>query len=83
MWASGVEWSGEYIGTPEFSPFTDEPRSCGAECVAIGATGGALLGALFGALIRTDRWEEVPLEEFRVSAGPQSGGGAIAFSVAF
>jgi hypothetical protein len=83
MWASGVEWSDEYIGMPEFSPFTDEPRSCGAECVAIGATGGALLGALFGALIRTDRWEEVPLDQARVSVMPQHDGVALGISVAF
>jgi hypothetical protein len=68
---------------PEFSPFTDESRSCGAECVAIGATGGALLGALFGALIRTDRWEEVPLDQFRVSVMPRRDGIALGVSVRF
>jgi hypothetical protein len=84
MWASGVQWSDEAFGLPEVViPISDESRSCGAECVAIGATGGALLGALFGALIRTDRWEEIPLDQARVSVMPRHDGVALGISVAF
>lgn len=38
---------------------------------AVGALSGALLGAVVGFLIRSDRWEEVPLERLRVSFGSQ------------
>ncbi len=45
--------------------------------VVLGAVfggGGALLGALVGLLIRTDRWEAVPLERIRVSFTPVRNG---------
>jgi len=32
------------------------------------------LGAVIGALIKTDRWEEVPLDALRVSFVPQRDG---------
>ena len=35
---------------------------------------GMLLGGVVGALIKTDRWEEVPLDRLRVSFGPQRDG---------
>ncbi len=35
---------------------------------------GAFLGALIGASTNTDRWEEVPLDQLRVSFGPQRDG---------
>ena len=37
----------------------------------IGATVGGVLGALVGSSIKTDRWEEVPLDRLRVSFAPQ------------
>ena len=46
--------------------------------------GGGLVGGFAGYLIKTDRWEEVPLERLRVSLAPQRDGGfALAFSVRF
>jgi hypothetical protein len=73
-----------------------EPRQCledvEPECPAVevrwelaaGAAAGALLGALAGTLIKTDRWEEVPLDQLRVSLAPQREGRlSIGLSVAF
>ena len=40
----------------------------------IGFVAGGIVGAGVGALIRTDRWEEVPLDRLRVSIVPQRGG---------
>lgn len=62
---------------------------------AIGLTGGAwgsvvggvlgtAFGALIGASIKTDRWEEVPLDRLRVSFAPQRDARfALGFSVSF
>ena len=47
--------------------------------VVFGA-GGALLGAVTGAFIKTDRWEEVPLDEIRVGLSPFASDG-VAVSV--
>ncbi len=41
--------------------------------VIVGA-GGALVGAIVGAMITGTRWEEVPLDQLRVSFGPQRNG---------
>ena len=46
-----------------------------------GAIGG-LAGGIVGKWIKTDRWEEVPLEQLRVSPQPD-GGFALGFSVRF
>jgi len=49
----------------------------------IGAMGG-LAGGITGYFIKTDSWEEVPLERVRVSLAPQRDGGfALGFSVRF
>jgi len=42
--------------------------------VALGAAGGFLLGGIVGTMIRSDKWEEVPLDRLRVSIVPQRGG---------
>ena len=46
-------------------------------CILIGSAvlggGGAVIGAGIGALVRTDRWAEVPLGQVRVSLTPDSG----------
>ena len=48
-----------------------------------GAIGG-LAGLLVGHYIKTERWEQVPLERLRVSLAPQRDGGfALGFSVRF
>ncbi len=44
-----------------------------AGAVIVGA-GGALVGAIVGAMITGTRWEEVPLDQFRVNLGPQRDG---------
>ncbi|NIM48165.1 MAG: hypothetical protein GTN78_20805 [Gemmatimonadales bacterium] len=63
---------------------------CEGEEVAVMAGGtailgaaGALLGAGVGALIQTDRWEEVPLDRLRVSLVPQRDGFGIGASISF
>ena len=40
----------------------------------VGALGGGLIGLGVGALIKTERWEEVPLDRLRVSFAPQRAG---------
>ncbi len=50
----------------------------------VGVLVGGLLGLGIGALIKTDRWEEVPLDQFRVSLVPQwNGGRALGVAVSF
>ena len=48
------------------------------ECIALGAGvfggAGALVGAISGALTRTERWAEVPLDDLRISIMPRRGG---------
>ena len=44
---------------------------------------GAVPGAIAGALIKTDRCEEVPLDRMRVSFAPQRDGFALGLSVSF
>ena len=51
--------------------------------VIFGALGG-VAGGITGYFIKTDRWEEVPLERLRVSLAPQPDGGfELGFSVRF
>jgi hypothetical protein len=50
----------------------------------IGATVGFVAGLVTGLAWRTDRWEEVPLDQLRVSFTPQRDGRfALGFSVRF
>jgi hypothetical protein len=49
----------------------------------IGGAIGALAGAVVGAMIRTDRWEAVPLGGLRVSVVPQRDGFGIGARIAF
>jgi hypothetical protein len=52
--------------------------------LGIGGATGALLGAGIGTLIKTDRWQEVPLEQLRVNVLPlRDGRLALGLSVAF
>ncbi len=51
--------------------------------VLIGAPAGALLGGVVGLLIRSDRWEEVPLDRVHVGVVPQPDGLGIGLSIAF
>jgi hypothetical protein len=53
------------------------PFASKVECIAVGAAafgaGGALVGAAIGALTRTERWTEVPLDRLRISFMPRRG----------
>ncbi len=54
-----------------------------AIAIGFGALGG-LAGGIAGYFIKTDRWEEVPLERLQVSLAPQRDGRfALGFSVRF
>jgi hypothetical protein len=60
----------------------------GGRCALIGAggggVGGLLLGAIVGALIKTDRWQAVPVDRLRVSfIPPGQARFALAMSVSF
>ena len=48
-----------------------------------GGIAGVLVGATVGAFIKTDRWEEVPLDRLRVSFAPQRNGFSLGVSFAF
>jgi hypothetical protein len=51
---------------------------------ALGGLAGVGLGALIGGLVRSERWEELPLERLRVSLRPPSGGSlGLTLAVAF
>lgn len=47
------------------------------------ATAGALLGAGVGALVKTDRWQTVPLDGVRVTLTPARRGVGLAVSIGF
>ena len=40
----------------------------------LGGLGGLVVGALIGSAVKTDRWEEVPLDRLRVNLAPQRDG---------
>jgi hypothetical protein len=40
----------------------------------IGAGAGLVIGGVVGSLIKTERWEEIPLDQLRVSVAPQGEG---------
>ena len=48
------------------------------ECIAlaalVGGVPGAGLGAVAGLFIRSERWQDVPVDRLRVSIGPEPGG---------
>ena len=51
-----------------------DTKSCAIIGAGIGAVAGLLLGAVVGAFFTTDRWEQVPLDQLRVSFVPQRDG---------
>ena len=54
------------------------------DVVTVSGLMGGALGGITGYLVKSDRWEEVPLERLRVSLAPQRDGGfALGFSVRF
>ncbi len=68
----GVGWTVALVTSPSICN-AEEQCDAGdyAKAIAILGGTGAGLGALVGLLIRTDRWEEVPLNRLRVSLAPQ------------
>lgn len=58
-----------------------------AECIGLAALGGAAgagLGAIIGGFVRTERWQDVPLERLRISLRPHAGRKlGLALAVAF
>ncbi len=56
----------------------------GAWGSVVGGVLGAAIGAAIGASVRTERWEEVPLDQLSVSFAPKRDGGfAFGLSVSF
>jgi hypothetical protein len=53
-----AQCSGEFIANPS---------DCAILGVLLGGAGGAGIGALIGASSKTDRWEEIPLDRWRVT----------------
>jgi hypothetical protein len=51
--------------------------------IAGGAAVGALLGMGIGALIESERWEEVPLDRVRLTLGPRDGGVGLGTRLSF
>ena len=62
-------------GCTEGGGFLEPTRE---QCIGLSTVGGAvvgtLLGLVIGAVMTTYRWEEVPLDQLRVSFGPQRDG---------
>lgn len=50
------------------------PAQGGAIAAGIVSIPGVLIGAVIGSSMKVDRWEEVPLERFRVSVTPHGDG---------
>jgi hypothetical protein len=60
-----------------------DEATCRGFGAAFGAGAGLLLGTGIGFAVRTDRWEEVPLDQLRPTVVAQRGGVALRISVAF
>ncbi len=77
-----IAWVGN--GCEGFDGCNDQEAAIVAVSTVITFAGGALLGAVTGAFIKSDKWEEVPLDQLRVSFVPQRDGRfAFGLSVAF
>ena len=77
----GAVYGGTHAGTDAWDLPTEVAVGLGA---AFFGAGGALVGGIAGYFIKTDRWEEVPLERLSVSLAPQRDGRlALGFSVRF
>jgi hypothetical protein len=78
------------VGIIEQSRYDCDPENAWAPCIPPGPTIplmfgllGAGLGALTGSFIKTDRWEEVPLDRLQVSIAPSRNGIGIGARIAF
>ncbi len=54
--------------------FQDDAGACAIAGAVVFGAGGALVGAIIGAMITGTRWEEVPLERLRLQVAPQRDG---------
>jgi hypothetical protein len=79
MVGSGV---GVAVAAGEDDPFISHEVIVAAGGVT-GALSGALVGLIVGGLIKTDKWEKVPLERLRVSVVAQGDGFGLGASIAF
>ena len=62
----------------------DEKREIAIIVAGVFGIVGAGVGAIIGGIIRTDRWEKVPVDRIRLGFAPQRDGGAvISASLAF
>ena len=66
------------------NPCKDYPAACAAGGAAVVGVTGALVGLGIGALSKSERWEDVPLDRLRVSIVPLPDGRlAFGLSVVF
>jgi hypothetical protein len=82
--------AGAAVGVPMGFAYANDDGCAGLSkwaCAPLGAgilgASGALIGALVGSQIQSDHWKEIPLDQFRVSIGPQQEGLALGLSFAF
>lgn len=60
----------------------DSPCSWGTAALVVGGMGAAV-GAGIGALVKTDRWQPMPLDRVRFGIAPQRGGMRAALTLSF
>ena len=62
----------------------DEAETQGLIGALLGGVAGAVFGGLIGSTIKVERWEEVPIDQLRVTIEPQHHGGlAVRSSIRF
>ena len=82
----GLGWlvgAGVGAAVSDCDPSSSTQDICEAVPIAVGASVGLFIGTIFGALIKTERWEDVPLDRLRVSFAPQRDGFALGVSVSY
>ena len=52
-----------------------------AAATALGVVSGAAVGALIGAIVKTEKWERMPLEDIRLQIQPKTDGVAVGVSI--
>ena len=61
----------DFLGWDRVSPTAAQAA---VQWAAFGAVAGYAIGRLLGSAMKTERWEEVPLDRLRLSLGPQRDG---------
>jgi len=72
-----------YSNEPGWGPDPDPPDCTALYVLGAGVAGGVLGWAIGDKLIKTERWEEVPLDRLRVSLVPRRDGFGLRASIAF